>query len=247
INELLPSMPHVAVSRPIHLIDATAVRTMDQSIWRIHAVYDATQSQLKQVLLTDERQGETLKHFTPEAGVLYIGDRAYQGKDGVRQFLDAGADLLIRVKIRPYLAHKNPDHLVELPTKGGRVIIAPIPKEKWEAIDSRQQRQQQRKQRKRSKQPAESHYYLTLFCSDATLSGEEAVAFYRWRWQIELMFKQLKSIQGLDETQLKSPALLRVYFLCQILVRLLSERLFTKGLFPPEVGISYVCLASISD
>jgi transposase len=137
---------------------------------------------------------------------------------------------------------------VEVPVARGRVIIAPLPPEKQPQAIKRLKRKASRKNRKLTPEALQVSGFLFLFCSDASLSAEEAVALYRWRWQIELLFKRLKSLQGIDEMALKSPPLIRVYLLCHALVALLAQRIRQKveASFPPEALEAAVSLAALA-
>lgn len=97
-------------------------------------------------------------------------------------------------------------------------------------------RRANRSQRSIKNRTLEANRYLCLFCSDESLSAEEAIALYRWRWQIELLFKRLKSLQKLDEMTVKSPTLIRVYLLCHALLAVLAQRLQQALLFSPDVA-----------
>jgi IS4 transposase len=54
--------------------------------------------------------------------------------------------------------------------------------------------------------------------------------FYRFRWQIELAFKRMKSILNLDELPAKDPALARTVLYAKLLAALLVEDFTTHFL-----------------
>jgi hypothetical protein len=62
-----------------------------------------------------------------------------------------------------------------------RVIIAPIPPEKYAKVEKWMKRRTNRSQRSIKNRTLEANRYLCLFCSDERLSAEEAIALYRWR------------------------------------------------------------------
>lgn len=228
--------PLPAQNRQIHLVDATHLVSPDKQLWRLHVMYDASQQTIEQVLLTDSHTGENFQNFKAKPGVLYLADRAYGTPKGISSILNAGGHVLCRVKASPYFSRANAQEIVEFQAEGGRIIIAPIPAEKLAKTEKRIKRKASRKQCQLNEKTIEANRYLCLFCSDESLSSEEAIALYRWRWQIELLFKRLKSLQKLDEMTVKSPALIRVYLLCQVLLAVLAQRLQQTLIFSPDVA-----------
>jgi hypothetical protein len=222
--------------REIHLVDATHLVSPDDQLWRLHLMYDASQQTIEQVLLTDSHTGENFQNFKAKQGVLYLADRAYGTPKGISSILNAGGQVLCRVKAGPYFSRANAQKIVEFQTEGGRIIIAPIPAEKLAKTEKRIKRKASRKQCQLNEKTIEANRYLCLFCSDESLSSEEAIALYRWRWQIELLFKRLKSLQKLDEMTVKSPTLIRVYLLGHVLLAVLAQRLQQTLIFSPDVA-----------
>ena len=57
----------------------------------------------------------------------------------------------------------------------------------------------------------------------AQFSAEDILAIYRLRWQIELLFKRLKSLLHLDELPAKDPDLVRCWIYAKLIAALLLE------------------------
>jgi len=224
------------LNRQIHLVDATHLVSPDDQLWRLHVMYDASQQTIEQVMLADSHTAENFQNFKAKSGVLYLADRAYGTPKGIASMLDAGGQVLCRVKATKYLPQAHPQKTVEVEAERGRVIIAPIPPDKYAKVEKRMKRRANRSQRSIKNRTLEANRYLCLFCSDESLSAEEAIVLYRWRWQIELLFKRLKSLQKLDEMTVKSPTLIRVYLLCHVLLAVLAQRLQQAMLFSPDVA-----------
>lgn len=55
------------------------------------------------------------------------------------------------------------------------------------------------------------------------ITAEQVLELYRMRWQIELLFKRLKSILKYDEVQAKSDKTARAWFHCKLLVAAICE------------------------
>lgn len=75
---------------------------------------------------------------------------------------------------------------------------------------------------------AAAYTFLLTTLPESRASDEEIADLYRLRWQIELLFKRLKSLLSLDALRAKNPALARSYLLGKligaILIQLISDK-----------------------
>jgi putative transposase len=74
----------------------------------------------------------------------------------------------------------------------------------------------------------EYHCYLTNLPAE-TFDPAQVAALYRARWEIELLFRELKSTYGLDELPSSKPAVVEVLLLASVLTLIVSRVLL--GLF----------------
>jgi IS4 transposase len=74
----------------------------------------------------------------------------------------------------------------------------------------------------------EYHCYLTNLPAE-TFDPAQVAALYRARWEIELLFRELKSTYGLDELPSSKPAIVEVLLLASVLTLVVSRVLL--GLF----------------
>jgi IS4 transposase len=65
------------------------------------------------------------------------------------------------------------------------------------------------------------------------LSCENVLELFRLRWQIEMRFKDLKSVLHLADVPARSPELLEVYVLAKLLVAVVIENLSAAESFFP--------------
>jgi IS4 transposase len=72
-----------------------------------------------------------------------------------------------------------------------------------------------------------------IIATSLTESADKILELYRLRWQIELLFKRLKSIFDLDELKAKKPESVRVWFYCKLLLAAICEALDNMGRFSP--------------
>jgi hypothetical protein len=84
---------------------------------------------------------------------------------------------------------------------------------------------------KRGKKPdprslqAASYILLLTSLPAETFSTTDVLALYRLRWQIELAFKRMKSLAGLDTLPAKTPDLARAWINARLIAILLAERI----------------------
>ena len=67
----------------------------------------------------------------------------------------------------------------------------------------------------------------------ASISPEQALELYRMRWQIEMVFKRLKSIIHYDELLAKKDSTARTWFYCKLLVAAICETYVQRSYFSP--------------
>ena len=78
----------------------------------------------------------------------------------------------------------------------------------------------------RSAQPVRGRVLLLLTnLPKAMWPKRQILALYRFRWQVELVFKRLKSLLHLEQLRSKDPDLVQVYLLGKLLGVLLMERI----------------------
>src|SRR5829696_2638897 len=107
-----------------------------------------------------------------------------------------------------------------------RLIILRLAPEAAARAAKAQHRRQNRCRSHRPLQPltVQATGYLMLVTSlPAAVPASEVLEAYRLRWQVELAFKRLKSLLGLDRLPAKSAALARSWLLAHLILALLIE------------------------
>lgn len=79
-------------------------------------------------------------------------------------------------------------------------------------------------------------FLMVLTSLPAAVSAAEVLAACRVRWQVELAFKRLKSLLGLDRLPTKSRPLARFWMFAHLILALLIEDLAQDILEPPASG-----------
>jgi hypothetical protein len=108
-----------------------------------------------------------------------------------------------------------------------RLIVAMLPQE---AADRARQRVR-KAYRKKGKTPDARTLFaagFTMVVSNLALElwpADQVLSLYRLRWQVELLFKRLKSLLHLDHLRAHDPQLAQTYLLGKLLSALLLDRL----------------------
>jgi hypothetical protein len=227
--------------------------------WRVHLGFDLTTFAIDHVEVTDVKGGETLRRFAGRPGDVIVGDQGYSHCKGMASVLSSGGDFLIRMNWQNVPLQRSdgmdfdlfdelrriPDgRAVEFPVlvaPQGKGRIRPFPvrlvavrKTEPAAEKARHKALKERSRKSRSTDPRtlEAAGYLLVLTSlpASTLSAAEVLEVYRFRWQIELAFKRMKSLLHLDQLPAKDPDLAKSFIFAKLLAALLIEDLTERYL-----------------
>ena len=222
--------------------------------WRVHLDFDLARLAISEIQLTQASGGESLLRYEFEPGEIVVADRGYAHRSGLAHVVAAGADFLVRLNWATVPLRKRdgqPFELVgalrELPEDQAMAFdleTVPYPKEEIPALPvrlvalrksekaaehDRKQILQDAAKKRQSVQPQtlELASYMLLLTStrEDQLSPEQVLETYRFRWQIELVFKRLKSLLRLDDLPARDPELARTALFAKLLGALLLEQL----------------------
>ena len=227
----------------------------DRTTWRLHVGYDLASGQVDQLELTDVHGAENLQRLSYAPGDIVLGDRCYARPRDLRPVIDAGADFIVRSgwnALRLLQPNGEPfDLFAALAAQAGqegevRVRIhegktgtsPPAPLILRLVIRRKDPEQAQAEQtrllkdaKKRGKQPdprsLEAAKYLLLLTSLPAdiFATADVLTLYRFRWQIELAFKRMKSLAGLAGLPAKKPELAQAWIYARLIVALLAEQI----------------------
>lgn len=240
----------------IRLIDGTTVQEPGStgSTWRIHYSILLPSLQCNEVQVTSPQVGESFKRFTVQPGDVFLGDRGYAHRDALLYVIEGGGHVLVRINLTnlPLLdEHGAPFPLLErLRTLSGTKLgdwevrlpaePRPIPgrlcalkKNKQAAEKARLQtlRENRKKGHQVRPETLEACAYTFVFTTlpaDA-FSPAMILEMYRGRWQIEIVFKRLKSLLGLGHLKKTDVALAKAWLQGKLLVAFLIEALIAAA------------------
>jgi hypothetical protein len=222
--------------------------------WRIHLGFDLSSFKIDHIELTDFSGGETLTRFPFHEGDIVLGDRGYSHRKGLYAVVNSKADFLVRLNWRNvplqqasgetfdfFNALRGIDDTIpcEFP-----VQIAPSAKEGIPALPARllairksetaaeESRKKilyehSRKSRAIDPRTLEAAGYICVLTSlpQEVLGTKDGLDLYRFRWQIEVVFKRMKSLLELGQLPAKDPPLARSFIYAKLLAALLIEEL----------------------
>jgi hypothetical protein len=225
----------------------------DRTTWRLHVGYDLATAQIDALELTDGRGAENLQRLDYRPRDIVLADRCYARPRDLRPVLAAGADLIVRVGwnalrletadgqafdlFATLAAQADQTGEVRVRVDEGRgqpaddpvtlrLVIRRKDPEQAAAEESRLLKQA----KKRGKRPdprslLAAHYTLLLTSLPAdTFPATDVLTLYRFRWQIELAFKRMKSLAGLDDLPAKNPDLAKAWIYARLIAILLAEQ-----------------------
>jgi Transposase DDE domain len=247
--------------RPIRIVDGSRLEGPGDRVWRLHLCYDAGLARIVDAAITTTKDGERLDRLAVTPGEIRLGDRGFPQPNGIRNTLDAGADVLVRLTWNslqmtaddkpidwlklfkrvsqegaldmPVRVHKAHSRFEPLDMRLVIIKKPPVAAAKARAKARRASKKNQRRTDPRTLAGAD---YVILLTS---LKREEfpinlIAALYRLRWQIELAIKRLKSILHIDRLPAKDPDLARAWLYAHLLLALLLDEISAGlGAIPP--------------
>jgi hypothetical protein len=246
---LVDPLPETA--RRLRAVDATTVSEPGSTgtDWRVHYSINLTTLQCDFFAVTDCKGGETVRRVPIEGGDVMMGDRAYSNPAGVAHVVGAGGDVLFRlnwqtlplyfedgrkVNVLAALRRLRVGEVEDLstwvvPVTGdalpGRLIAVRRSAASTRKAVRKMELQSAKKQKTVSAQRRKAAQYFMIWTSlSPETTAQQALAYYRSRWQIELSFKRMKSILGLGHLPKKDPASARAWLHGKLLTSLLVER-----------------------
>jgi hypothetical protein len=236
---LADQVPQAPGGWPVRVVDATVINGPGRKPvqWRAHVSIDPTTGGFRAVELTGNSGGEKLNRHQFRPGEVVLADRGYATARGVHAARNSGAHVVVRFnpgnlrtcdrqRRRIYLAQEED----KVPAMGEVEydILIPVPPKPtkshkiWNSakavawIEARAIAARTR--------PGEVIWLLTTV--DAQRMPSLAVlGLYRLRWQIELLFKRLKTLLHLDTLPSREGPTAKSWMLARLIAAGLAQRL----------------------
>lgn len=232
--------------------------------YRLHIAIDLIKLELLQVTVTDDKQGESLSHYSLQNGDIVIIDRGYNQPKSLVPFIDNGGDVVLRYNPHSMNVYSQDEAMQKINwaeklkqlngqagsfpvyvCHGNKRIeaiahVTPLPPE--QADQARRRTREAAK--KRGNTPKSETLYLSGWVLVLTtvpekiLSADTIVALYRVRWQVELVIKRLKSLLNFDCLRAKQNSdLAQLYLHGKLLYAAVIEKIANRRLHWTSAGM----------
>ncbi len=223
------------------------------STWRLHYSTCVPSLQCDEVYVTEPTVGESFRRFTVQPGDLFLGDRGFAQRAGVRHVTDGGGAVIVRLnltnlplvdaqgkpfallrKLRTVPATRLGDWPAAMGDAAGVVAGRVCAVKKSRAAAARARAKAARESRKQGHvvrpDTLEAAGYIFVFTTlETRISASAVLELYRGRWQIELAFKRLKSILAVGHLKKTDPVGARAWLQGKLMVAFLIEALISVG------------------
>jgi hypothetical protein len=243
--------------RQVRLVDGTRIKEPGPtgSSWCIHYAIGLPSLQCTELEVCDKHDGgESFARFRVHPGDLFVGDRVYGARAGIYHVVDGGGDVLVRfpvtnlplcdargrrfnllARLRSLHGTQIGQWPVILPWKDrqlhGRVCAIKKSRQAAEKARKHLRRQAQKKGSTTAPETEEAAGYIFVFTTieEAELTRTAVLEMYRGRWQVELVFKRLKSILDLGHLHKVDEQGAKAWIHGKLFVALLIETLLRQG------------------
>lgn len=244
--------PTSATPLRVRVVDATTVQEYGNTgtDWRVHFAIDLRTLYCDHFELTDAHSGETYRRVPVHPGDVLLGDRVYGTPTGIASVVGRHGHVIVRVSPnalplqdksgrRIAVCHRlrslrvgqvgewsagvpGPESVIP-----GRLLAVKLGRVAARLARRRQRHKAAKKQRRVSKQSRLLAGYVLVWTDMPATAypAAEVLELYRLRWQIELVFKRMKSILGLGQLPKTSDGSARAWLQGKLLIALLLDRL----------------------
>jgi len=250
VEELLfQNPPHNPSELPLRVVDGSVITGPGSqgTDWVAHMILDPISGRFTSFEFTDAKGAETFTRHRINVGEVVLGDRMYATARGIDFVVNRGAYPVVRVNLHSLkicASDKKRLHLQFLEPlirQKGTIsldILIPTPPD----MAGRKSKAWSLKEAKswipvrivggRTKKGV---IWVATTLSRDQLSDEAVLKLYRLRWQVELLFKRLKSLLHLDALPTKDGPTSKSWLLGRLLAAAIAQTLVNPtGLFSPQ-------------
>jgi hypothetical protein len=228
------------------------------SQWRLHYSLRLPELSCDYFAITPTEGRNTAEHlrrFAAARGDVILADRGYSNAPGVAALARQGADVIVRLNTSAlplFAPDGRPFPLLQelrrLKTAGttrqwpawvhdqdqriaGRLCAVRKTEQAIALAQRRITRREQKDHRQAKPETREYAGYVMVFTTvpESEMSAAEVLEHYRFRWQIELVFKRLKSILAIGHLPKYDDQSSRAWLYGKFLVALLTQKLVRLG------------------
>lgn len=261
-HEYLMERPEWLRDFRVTAVDAT--KATGKELYTLHMMIDLFSLSVVEQILTDATRGESMTNFqSVQKNDLALGDRAYGSITGMRWMEEREAYYVFRLKAKAFNLYQRNEkgHYVRFDLteklndwEEGKTLCFSVfyrqgktyfpvrvcaRGKSAEEIEKGNKRIKASNSGEKRGKVTELQSVYNKFIVVVTNLPEEIVAgqileLYRMRWQIELVFKRLKSILDYDKLQTRTNLTSRAWFHCKLLTAAICEHYVQRGAFFPS-------------
>jgi len=241
LKDSVPCVPgklRLRVEDASHVVGPGATGTE----WRVHAECDPETGCLCSVEVTDAAGGESSDRHAVSAGDVILGDRIYGLASNIASVSERGGYVVVRANL----------HAIRLCRGSGEVFwplqeaerVPQVGVAAWDVMIPAPPKERTKSHKTWRLKDASAWIGARLLAS-RTMKGEiiwilstlprdlapdeEVMKLYRLRWQIELLFKRLKSLLHMDEMPSRQGPTARSWLLARLLAAAIVDALLRRG------------------
>lgn len=245
LERLLEARMRQSPNSKLALVDGSVIKPPGKGPqWRLHARYDPGCARFVDLKLSTIKTSEKVSHTAPQTGQAVITDRGYARVRDISTVLAQESDFITRIGWRSLrlleadgsvfdLVSALPDgpdvaeHTVWLKgiDRPLRVVLQRLPEDKIKRAAKRARNKSAKNRSKIDPRTVKASGYLMLLTSFPAdrQDAAQVAGIYRTRWQVELGFKRLKTLSGIDALPSADPRLARTWLLAHLIVAVLTE------------------------
>ncbi len=245
--------------RRVRAVDGTVIKEPGPtgSHWRIHYSLRLPELTCDHLVMTPTQGGNTaenLERFPVARGDLIRADRGYCHPAGVGRVARHGADIIVRLNSSVPLCGPDGQRFALLPAlrtlsaagrigqwsvgmregdQAGEGRLCAVRKTRQAIVWAERQiaRREQKHQCRVKPETRQYARYVMVFTTlpEAEMGAAEVLEYYRFRWQIELVFKRLKSLLAIGHLPKHDARSSRAWLYGKLMVALLTQKLVRLG------------------
>jgi hypothetical protein len=260
-SRMLVEKPAWLEGKRVYVVDASdeSVYGSSKTDYRLHYSVGLFDLGMKEMRLTDAKTGEKLSNFERFGkDDLVIADRAYGTIAGIEYLGARGSDYLLRYRTGAFNLYSREHERVEVteffqglePGGCGEVTLYYQVKGEYKPVrlcairktaeaeaKGVERLKAMNRMKSHGKPPSEAQLannrYVIVMTSLLESEAYLILQLYRFRWQIELVFKRLKSLFGYNQIPSKVEASAKAWFYGKLLLAAFCETWANKARFSP--------------
>jgi hypothetical protein len=256
---MIEEKPEFLCEKRIIAVDATdeKMNADGSMLARLHYGVDLYTLEPIESIMTSGKTGESLINFHNfRKDDIVLADRAYGSIKSIEHVKSSDADFIIRLKYNAFTMYQDDHERFDL-SRGianmdegsysefntnylhaGRlnpIRICVYRKTSDQASGSERQMKKSNKNKGRTEPSANQLFYGNYVIVATTLSFEccKILELYRQRWQIEILFKRLKSLFDYDDMPARTASTMKAFISGKLLLAGICETLVIQGRFSP--------------